>query len=1174
MDTAALFYGLVFICCQFTEKSSAEEFVSSGLEESVVESECRDRYLWIHVRSLQTPRFEAKDVNGVHSLSEPLASRCGYTISTFRMDSFTTVRASYYSCFTQTQNDEVFTFSFNVIVSDAGGKWISWPVSAVCSGLTWTHREIICEEDYMEVNVDRESSCGGQRGDSGEMWHAAFSQAQRMASSVWQLMFLQSDGQVSSMSISEAQRGGYSLTTGAQRVALRSQYKQPHAQLTTVDGVPVEVVRVSLFFKKKMTVMMIDMSMACTVNSGSFDGARLLWDVPLVVPPLVDEGAVFESQSLGLGLEGVLLDEHTARTRGYSLVQRGPLVQIGVPFGAEGGYRKSSVVNNMYKETFVIFLLYEHVFSLLYEDGSIDTRHRMLRVLDTPLLCRQPFHLDQTVSDDRVFSVYLGNIPADVTLEDVSINGNQLMMSQSDIISPVFHNNGSRAYELRLPFEDAVVRWMYLGQGVVQYSIDVNFTLTIMPQKDSYYHLVSIKARALNTFPPEITAQCSGGGITFSVVIPPQAERIWEVGVGHEALTSEMAAQRGYRLHGDAFRTTLEVPAFSVGYTYDGVTLSNFYGTFRLLLRDSKTLEVQTSTSKRCLFKTEDMIVCSADGTMVVVTTPTATWPSVQPDRTTLLDPNCKPKQTDGSRVLFEFNLDSCGTRALVGESYMVYENEILHDRQLISDGPNVISRESQFKLTVRCFYPLSGINRLSVDQVFTSETPGLGSIKVFKSLKGDPDSADKLPATDCLHQVSGNAFNIPTNQVHQTAEPAAGAVLPLSQNHRFQTSRLHPAPYSAELHNSYIPADTKHITAKNTESSLSPASEPTSAATGRVGPNPERPGVQNIRVKPPSRFFSSGLQLNQEPVFHQANSQISNPTAVSMDGNRWPPRQLPGHRGPNVRDERTDLSTLDHQRLPGPSPDHQRLPGPSPDHQRLPGPSPDHQRLHGPSLHHQRLPDPSLDHQRLPDPSLDHQRLPGPSPDHQRLSDPSLDHQRLPDPSLDHQRLPGPSPDHQRLPGPSPDHQRLPGPSPDHQRLPGPSPDHQRLPGPSPDHQRLPDPSTDHQNQQKVYLYPNQQKRVELALVQSVSETGNGGGQEVPQTGASNLRIAPGLSGRLQTWHQPKLQNLQNLSVPNSPSAGGTGFTGSDLQTAGSDCGAQYGASDHQGILRGQRLR
>lgn len=38
----------------------------------------------------------------------------------------------------------------------------------------------------------------------------------------------------------------------------------------------------------------------------------------------------------------------------------------------------------------------------------------------------------------------------------------------------------------------------------------------------------------------------------------------------------------------------------------------------------------------------------------------------VQPERTSLLDPTCEPKQVDGSRVLFEFKVDSCGTRAMV----------------------------------------------------------------------------------------------------------------------------------------------------------------------------------------------------------------------------------------------------------------------------------------------------------------------------------------------------------------------------------------------------------------------------------------------------------------------------------------------------------------------------
>lgn len=130
-----------------------------------------------------------------------------------------------------------------------------------------------------------------------------------------------------------------------------------------MEGVPLEVVRVSLFFKQQLMVVMIDVSMACTVSesppqtqvfvrftvlllmidstdSGSFDGARLLWDVPQVVPPLVGEEVGFESRSLSLGVDGLLLDERMAAARGFSVVQQRHLIQMGVPFGAEGGYRK------------------------------------------------------------------------------------------------------------------------------------------------------------------------------------------------------------------------------------------------------------------------------------------------------------------------------------------------------------------------------------------------------------------------------------------------------------------------------------------------------------------------------------------------------------------------------------------------------------------------------------------------------------------------------------------------------------------------------------------------------------------------------------------------------------------------------------------------------------------
>ncbi|XP_075872619.1 uncharacterized protein LOC142882039 [Nelusetta ayraudi] len=759
-----------------------------------VEWACRDRYLWIHVASPQRPRFEAVDANGVHAIGEQLASRCGYTISSSTADGFTTFKASYYSCFTLHQNDQEFTFSFNVMVSTAAGQWTSRSVSAICSGLTWTHREVTCEEDYMEVNVKREATCGG--GNSGEAWQAAYAQAQKVAGPGWQLMFLRSDGKVSFVSSSDAQRQGYSLVTSAQRAVLRSQYKQQQAEVLEIEGVAVEVLRVSLFLKQQLTVTILDMSMACAINSdpGYFDGTQLRWNIPRVMSPLAGEGVELHSRSHRLGVDGLLLSEGDAAARGFSLGQQGELTHITVPFGAEGGFRNGSVVDQVYRETYHIFLLYEHIFSVLYQDGSsVDTRHRMQKVLGTPPVSRQPFTIDQTNTQDQVFIVYLGNVPQDVTVEEVWVNIEPLLLSEGGgdggySFTPVVHANGSQAFQLRLPFLHDAVGLTYLGNGQVLFTAQLKFMLTIVPKRESYYHSTKVQAQAFYSFPPQITAHCSDEGITFSVATPPGGRSLFEVGIDQEALTPQLVEQRGYRLYSDTQRTTLEVPVFSVGFTYKDINLSNFYGTFQLVLRDSKTLEVQTSTSKSCLFRTQDMMVCSAGGVVTVVTTPGVTWPSVDPDRTRLLDPRCRPRETDGSRVLFEFQLDSCGTRAMTGDSYIVYENEILNDGHLAVDGSSFISRGSQLKLTVRCFYPLSGVHRLAVARDVRPQTSGVGSVKVLKTLEGSPSNdptgrtaldlklkgSSYFPADSDCGNVSSRHQDCPHRaQVHQVHQPA-----------------------------------------------------------------------------------------------------------------------------------------------------------------------------------------------------------------------------------------------------------------------------------------------------------------------------------------------------------------------------------------------------------------
>lgn len=58
-----------------------------------------------------------------------------------------------------TQDDEVFTFNFNLIVT-RGGKQATYALNKTCTlSLPWSPREVTCEVNYMEVSLDSTCSC-------------------------------------------------------------------------------------------------------------------------------------------------------------------------------------------------------------------------------------------------------------------------------------------------------------------------------------------------------------------------------------------------------------------------------------------------------------------------------------------------------------------------------------------------------------------------------------------------------------------------------------------------------------------------------------------------------------------------------------------------------------------------------------------------------------------------------------------------------------------------------------------------------------------------------------------------------------------------------------------------------------------------------------------------------
>ncbi|XP_070978126.1 uncharacterized protein [Oncorhynchus clarkii lewisi] len=689
-----------------------------------VETACRDRYLLVTTQlsfAGNEPRFEAVDADGVHPITKQYGSECGYMFSILPLPGHAELRASYFSCHTDNQDDEVFTFSFNLITIDVNGVEATYSVNATCFlPLPWSPREVSCEENYMEVSVRGEVS--GLPGTKADDWTAALAKAHSSATSTWQVMFQQEGQQLTPMSPSEARELGYVFYLTQGRLVFRSPYTPGSVMgsVTMVNGTLVEVVYPILVSRQRWVVIMVNLVVACSTDEGMYDGAGLVWQTPTLLSPLVSG---LESSNISMGVDGQLLDEANTAARGYSLDISDTTVQISIPFNAAGGYRKSFVMANMYHEFYVVRLYYEQIFM---DDSGVETRLRLHRPMNTPLLIQHLSIINQTVLEDRVFTVYLGNLSYDVDLVAVKLNGHNFTILEATksglVITMVPQPNSTlHAYILRVPF-DAVIHKLYPTEGLLEYLLDINYTLVILPQAEPYFYLASVVAQFNDVFPPVFKGVCKEKSIRFQMDHKP-FDYLWEVGVGPYILTTNLAAKRGYIMRNDSKSLTLEVPLFSVGYTYKDINLKQFRGTFEILSRAPKTLEVKSSLAKACLFQTTEIIVCSTEGVMTVVSVILAI-PGSEPSGSSLLDSTCRPQEMDDTRVLFSFRLDTCGTRVQFDYQHLTYENEITVEHTSQSVEAPVSTR-----VTVRCVYPLSGLYKLFAYRRFEADSPGFGTI-------------------------------------------------------------------------------------------------------------------------------------------------------------------------------------------------------------------------------------------------------------------------------------------------------------------------------------------------------------------------------------------------------------------------------------------------------------
>ncbi|XP_048468741.1 zona pellucida sperm-binding protein 4-like [Rhincodon typus] len=126
-----------------------------------------------------------------------------------------------------------------------------------------------------------------------------------------------------------------------------------------------------------------------------------------------------------------------------------------------------------------------------------------------------------------------------------------------------------------------------------------------------------------------------------------------------------------------------------------------------------------------CFYGKTAYIDCSHNGLFTIVVPRVATLPPLNLDSVSLLNktsPQCLPVTRTTEFVLFRFPLDSCGTTQIGDGLNITYSVDIVAKRKMQSGPRGSITRESTFKLHVKCHF--SGKREIPLTLVVNTASP------------------------------------------------------------------------------------------------------------------------------------------------------------------------------------------------------------------------------------------------------------------------------------------------------------------------------------------------------------------------------------------------------------------------------------------------------------------
>ncbi|XP_051542076.1 uncharacterized protein LOC127433846 [Myxocyprinus asiaticus] len=682
-------------------------------------TECHDRHFWLSISSNVLGNKFRINVQGgseVHEVSGQWAAECGYTIG---FDSWgdLLLRVSYLACLVENQRETEFRVLVWFVNQYSNKEEKSYPLLLTCPlQVPWGPRELVCEENYMEVSVFKHSPPDNH---IGVEWVTPAPVELDEGLREWRVVFripvLHQEGGMreETVPVRMAHLLGYYINTTDTRILLRCPYGSKLAYMLQWGEAGVEVVSATIMYKLKWTLLTVDMSMACTMSQARMDGSDVLWSLPRNLPTLFHPS--FIEKGLKLGVGGRYLSECVAHQRGYQIHDNNGTLEIRIPFGAEGGSVQSHVIDGRFSQSYFVdvFLLRE------WEDAAWSlTQQRIFRAFSIRHVPRPITVINMTVPSLREFSVSLCCFPPDVSLGNVTVAGQPVVWEEMERngvrLSQNPLPNNTHSYLLRIPFSHPLVSQKYLGDRLRRYTLSGVFSFILTPDGEIYDHPANVEADLQDVVLPKLEGECTVWGVRALAYYGNIDSSEWSLYFGGMRLDWELVELGGFSLDAKEHYLSVDVPLYAHGMAYEGLGMQGLLVSVLVSLVHLETAEEQTHV-QRCVFPVRELLVCLPDGRMVVMVDTAGVSPPVNPNHTALLDPACRPLETDHSRALFSFHIDSCGTIATYDGDQVIYRNEVRNMPPFPPHLRPLSQPQPHYRVPLGCVHPANGNRSLAI---------------------------------------------------------------------------------------------------------------------------------------------------------------------------------------------------------------------------------------------------------------------------------------------------------------------------------------------------------------------------------------------------------------------------------------------------------------------------